>query len=74
MKYYVFEHGTLKLDGIELSDTVLPKLIGGITEVSRTKFYKIKTQESSKKALDKVKSTYEATKRKAVNIAEAIKK
>ena len=74
MKYYIFSRGTMKLDGIDLGAVVLPGMVESFTELSRFEFYKIRAGDNSKKTLEKLKSSYEATKKKAANIKEAIKK
>jgi hypothetical protein len=74
MKYYIFAHGTMKLSkNIDLANVISTAMIGGFQEVSMTKFYKMRAEENSKKAIGKVKAAYETTKKKACNVKDALK-
>ncbi len=58
---------------IDLATVILANMIGGFEEVSMTKFYKMRAEENSKKAINKVKAAYEATKKQACGVKEALK-
>ena len=75
MRYYVFPCGTLKISNdTPLSSFVRPEALAKFEEVNIAVFYKIRLQDASKRTADNVKSGYKATKKKAKNIKEAIKK
>ena len=73
-KYYIFPNGTLKITGKALAEVVHPDNLSLFREVTRIELCRINTVESSKLAVDKVKNLCEITKKKAINVRDALKK
>jgi hypothetical protein len=73
MKFYIFPNGSLKLDNLELSEVIAPDYIKVFKEVSRVRYVAHKTKGSTKKVWNLTKKAAAASKRKAIQVKDALK-